>query len=347
MEGMDADPSTRTDPIPSRAIGTDPRPPSAARSPAAAMATSERIATWGDEAAGTDPVTLTLDLVARELRRADHPRLGEVEPGRWWLRRPDEILAARQPLADRVEWAVFSLLSTSDGIGEAAFRQRIDGMFRGYDAPDEGVVQACLDSYRAPDPTGEPLLRTEDVLQARYEQHGLLVGRITELGRRLGLRCWISRREQRRRYRGRTLGDLLTEAEARASLSLVHPGPLDALEAVDCIWYLRGKATFLWEVEWTAMLDEPLVRRGGRIPTTDTLVRFLVIPAARTGLVRWKIERSPILRARLDEDNWHLVKAEHLLRFVTRADADLEGLGPILGLDPEIERQGQQLPLFG
>ncbi|MCY7418914.1 MAG: hypothetical protein LH650_10535, partial [Chloroflexi bacterium] len=92
--------------------------------------------------AGADPVKITLDCIAAELHRADHPRLLELEPGRWWLRDPRDVEAARQPLADRVEWAVFSLLSTSGGIPASAFDTRITSMFRGHDAPDEELIKA-------------------------------------------------------------------------------------------------------------------------------------------------------------------------------------------------------------
>ncbi|MFN8619493.1 MAG: hypothetical protein U0869_01940 [Chloroflexota bacterium] len=338
-------------PASARPLTTASASPSAAapvaRTPAAAMAASERIVAWGDEASSADPVRLTLDVVMKELRRPDHPRLEEVEPGRWWLRDPEDAEGARPPLADRVEWAVFSLLSTAGGISEAAFFDRIATMFRGHDTPDEELVRACLDSYRTRDRLPDAPLTTDEALQARFEEHGQLVGRIAEFGQSLGLRTWISRREQRRRYRDRTLADLLTDVEQRVFLPLVHPGPSEALEGIDCIWYLRGKVTFLWEVEWTAMLDEPLLRRGGRIPTTDSLVRFLVIPPERTELVRLKLARSAVLRRALEEGNWHIVKADHLERLLLRPGVGLEDLAPLLGLDPEIEKKGEQLPLFG
>ena len=254
---------------------------------------------------------------------------------------------ARPPLSDRLEWAVFSLLSTSGGLTESAFFDRVAGMFRGHDTPDEELVRACLESYRSGELSPDGLLRTDDSLQGRYEEHGNLVGMLAEYGHRLGLRCWISRREQRRQFRGRTLSEMLSEAEQRAYLPLIAPGAVEALEAVDCIWYLRGKATFLFEVEWTAMLDEPVLRRGPRIESSETLVRFLVIPPERTELVRLKLARSPLLRARMEEDNWHILKADHLRRLHARDEADLESLGPMLGLDPEIEKQGEQLALFG
>ena len=166
-------------------------------------------------------------------------------------------------------------------------------------------------------------------------------------GHRLGLRIWIAPREQRRRNDGRPIADMLSDVEQRVYLPLVTPGPAEALEQVDCIWYLRGKATFMFEVEWTAMLGEPVLRRGAQIPAGDTVVRFLVIPAARTDLVRLKLDRSPVLRARLEQDNWHILKAEHLRLLAAREQPSLDDLAPLLGLDPPIERLGEQLPLFG
>lgn len=306
----------------------------------------EPVDAWGDPGAAVDPVRLTLDIIGAGLRSPGQSRLVELEPGRWWLADPEDIEAARPPLSDRLEWAVFSLLSTGGGISEPSFLSRIAGRFRGHDTADVDMVRACLESYRSREPAPEGLIRTDDSLQARYEEHGALVGLITEVGHRLGLRAWISRREQRRPFRDGLLSDLLSDAEQRVYLPLVCPGPADALESVDAIWYLRGKASFLFEVEWTAMLHEPVVKRGGRIPDADNQVRFLVIPPERTELVRRKIAHSPLLRQRLDADNWHILKSNHLRRLHSREDATLHDLGPLLGLDPEIERQGEQLPLF-
>jgi hypothetical protein len=143
------------------------------------------------------------------------------------------------------------------------------------------------------------------------------------------------------------VGDLLSDEEQRAYLPLIAAGDVATLEALDCMWYLRGKATFLFEVEWTALLTEPLLKRGPRIPAADTVVRFLVVPSARVELIRYKLAHSPLLRRALDEQNWHILKSEHLRRLVAREDADLDMLGPMLGLDPEIEREAEQLPLFG
>jgi hypothetical protein len=301
---------------------------------------------WDEGGSAADPVRLTLEIITGELRRPSHPRLVELEDGRWWLRDPSDLADVATPLSDRVEWAVFGLLSTSDGIAEAGVFDRIARLFRGAEAPDAELVRACLDSYRSGDPGPDGKLRTDDELQARYQEHGEIVGLLTDFAHRLGMRAWIMRREQRRSYHGAPLEALLSEAERRVYLPLVAPGPQEALEAIDCIWYVRGKGAFLFDVEWMAQLDEPLRVRGARIPTSDTVVRFLVVPAARTELVRLKLARSPLLRERLEEDNWHILKWEHVRRLQAVPRADLATLGPLIGLDPDIERQGDQMGLF-
>jgi hypothetical protein len=99
-------------------------------------------------------------------------------------------------------------------------------------------------------------------------------------------------------------------------------------------------------VEWTAMLGEPLLRRHARIPPDESIIRFLVIAPERTELVRYKLERSPLIRAALDAGTWHIVKSTHLRAFLVRDPLDLADLEPYLGLDPEVERTGEQMPLF-
>lgn len=294
----------------------------------------------------TDHVRLLMEIVLGELRRPDNPRLAEVEPGRWWLRSDTDLAQSRPPLSDRLEWAIYGLLSTSSAMEEGTFFERVARMFRGHDTPDPELVRKVLESYR--DPEGhQVMLRSTDQLTTRHAEHGELIGLLTEYGHRLGLRVHVSEKERRRAYLGGTVGDLLTDEEQRAYLPLIVTGDVATLESLDCMWYLRGKATFLFEVEWTALLTEPLLRRGSRIPAADTVVRFLVVPSERAELVRFRLAHSPLLRRALDEQNWHILKSEHLRRLVAREDADLDMLGPMLGLDPEIEREAEQLPLFG
>jgi hypothetical protein len=293
-----------------------------------------------------DHVRLLMEIVMGELRRPDHPRLIELEPGRWWLRDAGDLAQARPALSDRLEWSVFGLLSTAQGIDERAFLDRVARMYRGHDTPDEELVRHVLASYRDP-ASADDDMRTKDELAGRHADHGAIIGMLAEYGHRLGLRVWVSPHEQRRAYRDGTVGDLLSDEERRAYMPLVVEGDAAVLESLDCLWYLRGKANFAFEVEWTAMLGEPLLIRGPKIPDNDRLVRFLVLPDERAELAAFKLSRSPLLRRALDAGNWHVLRWSSVRRLHAAEEASLDLLGPLLGLAPEVETQAEQLPLFG
>jgi hypothetical protein len=307
------------------------------------MARTRRSAT--DRDTNPDPVDRLLAIIRDELSRPTQRRLSEIEPDRWWLADPDDLEGAATPLADRVEWAVYSLLSTAGPIAETAFFERMATMFTGRDLPDAGLVQACLDSYRSRASTPQRMVTGDDLL-GRSQEHTEILAEIADAGHRLGMRVWIGRREQSRRHGSGTLGDLLAPGESRAYLGGISHAAEDLAE-VDGIWYIRDKIAFLFEVEWTAMLGEPLLRRHARIPPDDSLIRFLVIAPERTELVRYKLERSPLLRAALDAGTWHIIKSDRLRAFLARDPLDLTDLEPYLGIDPEVERASEQMPLFG
>ena len=354
-DDVEATEAPRAAPMPGTAAET-PRGPRSGTFRARAASAAQDAAWFGGaahlpssggqrDASGPDQVGLLLDLVQGELRRPGRRRVVEIEPGQWWLATPHDIGQAALPLSDRVEWAVFSLLTTSGRLSEAGLYDRVAAMFRGPDAPDAALVRACLESYRSIASTADTL-RTNDNLQARYAQHTAILADIVEYGHRLGLKVWVKRSEQAREVGGRPLGERLDEQERRAYLPLILHAPLEALENVDAMWYVRGRFTFLFEVEWTAMLGEPLLRRGAQIPQIEDLVRFLVIVPERTELVRYKLERSAVLREAVERANWYILKSNHLRRLVEEDGADLERLRPLFGLDPEIETAGEQLPLF-
>jgi len=283
-------------------------------------------------------------LIRDTLAAAASRHIVEIEPGRWWLADPDDLAAAAAPLSDRVEWAVYSLLSTAGPISEAAFRDRMATMFTGHDLADDALVRACLESYRSPTSPPDRIVTGDDLLR-RSQEHTDLLATIAAAGRRLRMRIWIGQREQTRRHDGGLLGDLLEPGERRLYLGGIGP-PAEDLAEVDGIWYVRSKVAFLFEVEWTAMLGEPLLRRHARIPPDDAVIRFLVIAPERADLVRFKIARSPLLRAALDSGTWHIVTSDRLREFLSRDPLDLADLEPFLGLDPSMERGNEQMPLF-
>jgi hypothetical protein len=321
-----------------------PDAPKAADAPSGAAAPRTRPFT--PPAPSRDPVDRVLALIADELGRSTQHRLAEIEPGRWWLGDRRDREGASIPLSDRVEWAVYSLLSTAGPIAEAAFFERVAALFSGHDLPDETLVRASLASYRSPASTATRLMTAED-LKRRTSEHTELLAHLANGGHRLGMRIWIGRRDQARRIGDRTLGDYLDPYREREpwfpTISLV---PKEDGEAVDCIWYQRGGTALLWEVEWTAMLGDVLLRRHARIPPDDRIVRFLAIPPERRELARHKLDASPILRDAMEAGNWHVILWPHLRSWLARDPLDLADIEPYLGLEPAVERRAEQLNLF-
>jgi hypothetical protein len=293
-----------------------------------------------------DPVERVLALVGNELNRTDQRRVVEIEPGRWWLGERRDREAAAIPLADRVEWAVYSLLSTAGPIAETAFFERVAALFSGHDLPDETLVRACLASYRSPASTPSRLVTSED-LRKRTDEHTELLAHLANGGHRLGMRVWIGRRDQARRIGDRTLADFLDYREREPWFPTISLVPKEDGEAIDCVWYLRGGSAFLFEVEWTAMLGDVLLRRHARIPPDPGIVRFLAIAPERRDLVRHKLESSPVLREAMEAANWHVILWPSLRAWLARETLSLADLEPYLGLDPVVERRAEQLDLFG
>ena len=300
----------------------------------------------GEESpAAQDHVERILALVHDALAGADGIRLTSLPGERWWLGDKADRESAAVPLSDRVEWAVYSILSTAGPLSETAFTERIASLFTGPDFPDPPLVRACLESYRSSTSTPEQLT-TNDDLTRRSAEHGELIARLVDTGHRLGFSCWIGARQQGRLVGGMPLAKRLDNRESSGPPYLGRVRP-DDLEEVDVVWYVRGRMAFLWEVEWTAMIGDTVLKRHARMAPDERVVRFLVVLPERAELVRHKIARSPILGDALEAGSWHVMKANHLREWAGRDRVEMSDLEALLGLDPAVERTGGQLSLFG
>jgi hypothetical protein len=332
--------------------GAEPRRPAIGRAAPAseiASAVAESSGSGLAEAGaseGPDLVAQLLDLIRGELDRPNNRRIRQIEPGQYWLASDEDRAVAAQPVADRVEWAVFSLLSSAGHLTERGAMERTAALFQSPDVPDGALIEACLRSYSAPTSTPDEVIGS-DQLERRTADHDAVIATLADLGHRLGMRVWIGKRQQTRRVAGRPLSSWLDDAEREVHLPLITWAPDGELDRLDCAWYVRRKATFLFEVEWTAMLGEPLLVRHARYPADDKVVRFLVLPSQRAELAKFKVARSPLLRRAIEERNWHFIKWNHLAAFATRPDLTLDDLEPYLGLDAAADTVGEQLPLFG
>ncbi len=253
------------------------------------------------------------------------------------------------PLYDRVEWAVWGVLSATREVDTRSLLRRTYALFRGVETPDRELIERCIASYATQSEEGRWRLSDADGLVARQASQAQVVADLVDAGHRLGFKVHVGRDLQHHaapathQGRGRTLVELMTDAERLSGPAKSIRGPADALEFVDCVWYERGRMVFLWQVEWTARLHRSLVSLGEAIPDDDRVFRFLAVADERATLVQDKLERSPAMAELVRRRGWRFVKWHPLRRFLADGEAGLDGLEPVLGLEPAVEQSGHQL----
>jgi hypothetical protein len=267
---------------------------------------------------------------------------------------PDDVAYAvaeapeATPLGDRVEWAVWGILSSTRDVDTRSLLRRVYGLFRGIETPDRELVERCVAAYATQTDDGRWRLLDQDALVARQGSQAQVLAALVDAGHRFGFKVHVGRDVERRALpathaeRGRVLADLLSEGERASGPSRFVKGA-DALDHVDCVWYDRGRMVFIWQVDWTARMHRSVVALGEAIPDEDRVFRFLAVPAERTGLVREKLRRSPALADVVRRHGWRFVKWDPLRKWLVDAESGLDGLEPVLGLEPAVEQSGQQL----
>ncbi|HYR93940.1 MAG TPA: hypothetical protein VEP48_07020 [Methylomirabilota bacterium] len=253
------------------------------------------------------------------------------------------------PLDDRVEWAVWGVLSATREVDTRSLLKRTYALFRGVETPDRELIERCIASYAVQSEEGRWRLADVDALVARQASQAQVVADLIDAGHRLGFKVHVGRDLQRRaapashQERGHTLVELMTDAERLSGPAKSVRGPADTLAFVDCVWYDRGRMVFLWQVEWTARLHRSVVSLGEAIPDDDRVFRFVAVADERTGLLQDRLQRSPALADLVRRRGWRFVKWHPLRRFLADGEASLDGLEPVLGLEPAVEQSGHQL----
>jgi hypothetical protein len=110
----------------------------------------------------------------------------------------------------------------------------------------------------------------------------------------------------------------------------------------DVAWFDGEQARAVFAVRWQAVVGEALTladqAAGARF--------YLVIPGGRAALVSFKLARNPLWQEAVDKAGWWFVKYRHVRQLVDQPEVDEYTLRTIVGLDPIVERETAQLPLF-
>ncbi len=150
---------------------------------------------------------------------------------------------------------------------------------------------------------------------------------------------WQLRREdlpETRQAERKTITDRLLTLGRRLGYQAKVQAPFDAA------WFDGEEVRAVFAVRWQALLDEALSlgnqAAGARF--------YLVIPGGRSELVSFKLNRNPLWQEAVDKAGWWFVKYRHVRQLVDQPEVDEYTLRTIVGLDPIVEREAAQLPLF-
>jgi hypothetical protein len=217
-------------------------------------------------------------------------------------------------------------------------------------ADPSGAAPALCD--RVEEIAHEVLLRAEavsgaDFAQAVYAQFpgaltpeaDLVAACLRELGREGDPDLWQLRPEElpdaRRTERQEIVEDLLALGE-RLGYRAAAWSPFEAA------WFEGERIRAAFVVRWRAAVSDALALgdqlRGAR--------PYLVIPGGRAALVSYKLARNPLWQHTVEETGWHFIKYRHVRQLVGEPDVDAYALQTIIGLDPIVEKEQAQLPLF-
>jgi hypothetical protein len=151
--------------------------------------------------------------------------------------------------------------------------------------------------------------------------------------------CWQLRPEDRtpvREQERREVIGLLLALGERLGYQAGESPPFDVA------WYQGRQTQALFSVRWQATVGEVLAfsnkARGARL--------YLVIPGGRAALASFKLAHNPVWQQGLDEAGWRFIKYRHVRQLAAEPDVDEYALRAIVGLDPIVEREAVQMPLF-
>jgi hypothetical protein len=108
-------------------------------------------------------------------------------------------------------------------------------------------------------------------------------------------------------------------------------------------WLGEGREAYVFDVSATVALGLHLLTRRA---ADEGAQRCLVVPGGRARLLGLELQRDPRLACAVEVDGWQFIKFRHLRRLVTEEELDRHALKTVLGLDPIIEQEAAQIPLF-
>ena len=272
-------------------------------------------------------------------------RIGGAVGELWWLREPKRYIKYDIPLSERVEETVYRELLSK---GKVTFTQVWDAVstkFPNSFTSDSSSIMDALKQFGRQVPGGFWMLKPDYF--ARQSQHNEVLALLAEVGKSVGFKIWIGKKEQSE-YADGLAGNKKLSDYVNANLdSITNAENRSTIKDIDLLWIKNNKIISSFEVEFSTSMTSGLVR-GSNIDSK--VPKYLVIPEEREEQFKRKY-KSPMFEERFEKDSWKLLffdSIRHSYKKLKSKELELNSIvnkkGPV-AMRPD-KKNNQQLDLF-
>lgn len=274
-------------------------------------------------------------------------KIGGAKGKLWWLREPKKYIRYNIPLSERVEETVYRELLSK---GKVTFTQVWDAVstkFPNSLTSDSSSIMDALIQYarKVPGPGGYWMLKPDYF--ARESQHNEVLALLAEVGKGLGFKIWIGKKEQSG-YADGLPGHRKLSEYVNANLdSIINAENKKTIQGIDLLWIKGNRIVSSFEIEFSTSMASALVR-GSNIDSN--VPKYLVIPEEREEQFKRK-QKSPMFADRFEKDNWNLLffdSIRHSHKKLKSKELELNSIinkkGP-MALHPD-KKNNKQMNLF-
>jgi len=272
-------------------------------------------------------------------------KIGGATGKLWWIKEPRKYIKYDIPLSERVEETVYRELLSK---GKVTFTQVWDAIstkFPNSLTSDSSKIMDALVQYGRKVAGGFWMLKPDYF--ARQSQHNEVLALLSEVGKGLGFKIWVGKKEQSE-YADGLAGNKKLSEYVNANLdSLTNAENKKTIQGIDLLWVKGNKIVSSFEIEFSTSMTSGLVR-GSNIDSAVS--KYLVIPEEREEQFRRK-QKSPMFAERFDKDNWNLLffdSIRHLYKKLKSKQIKLDSIinkkGP-MAMRPD-KKNNEQMNLF-
>ena len=272
-------------------------------------------------------------------------KIGGATGKLWWLREPGKYIKYDIPLSERVEETVYRELLSK---GKVTFTQVWDAIstkFPNSLTSDSSKIMDALVQYARKVPGGFWMLKPD--YSARQSQHNEVLALLAEVGKSLGFKIWIGKKEQSEFADGLAGHKKLSDYVNANLDSITNAENRKTIQGIDLLWIKGDRIISSFEIEFSTFMTSALVR-GSNIDST--VPKYLVIPEEREDQFKRK-HKSPMFAERFEQDNWNVLffdSIRHVYKKLKAKVIEIDSLinkkGP-LAMRPA-KKEDEQMNLF-